>query len=89
METLKTKIRYEWIKGELVEKPEEKIEAIIFNKKDGNHIVSISDLSFMTDISIQSLKNYITSKHVLHYYIGQNWFVEIEDFFEKGKRILE
>ena len=89
METIKTKITNVWENGKLIEKPEEKIEAIIFNDNDGNNIVSIQDLSFMTDVSIQSLKNFITSKHVLHYYIGQNWFVNIEDLWDKSKRILK
>ena len=89
METIKTKINHQWVEGKLIEKPEEKIEAIIFNDGEGKSIVSISDLSFMTDISIQSLKNHITSKHILHYYIGQNWFVNIEDFWDKSKRILK
>ena len=89
METIKVNVTHIWENGKLTEKPEEKVEAIIFNDNNGNKIVSIRDLSFMTDISIQSLKNFITSKHVLHYYIGQSWFVNIEDFFEKSKRILK
>ena len=82
-------MKYEWENGILKEKPEEKIEAIIFEDANSNKIVSIEDMSFLTDISVQSLKNYITSKHVSHYYIGQRWFVNIEDFFEKGKRVLK
>lgn len=89
METLKIRVGHQWVNGELLEKAEEKIEAIIFNDKENNHIVSLRDLSYMTEISIQSLKNYITSKHVLHYYIGQNWFVNIEDLWDKSKRILK
>ena len=89
METIKTKITNIWEEGKLIEKPEEKIEAVLFNDKEGNQIVSIEDMSFLTSISIQSLKNYITRNHVLHYYVGQHWFVCIEDFFEKSKRTLK
>ena len=89
METIKVRVTHEWQEGKLVEKPEEKIEAIIFNNEKGNRIVSLEDMSYLTDISVQSLKNYITRNHVSHYYIGQKWFVNIESFFENGKRVLE
>ena len=89
METIKVRVTHEWLEGKLVEKIEEKIEAIIFNDENGKHIISLDDLSFLTSISLTSLKNYIRNNHILHYHISSKWFVAIEDFFEHGKRILE
>ena len=88
METIKTKVTNIWENGKLIEKPQEKIEAIVFNDREGNQIVSLEDMAFLTDVSTQSLKNYINSKHIPHYYVGQKWFVSIEDFFDGGKRVL-
>lgn len=65
----------------------ETVEAVIFNKED-NQIISLDDLSFLTDISIISLKNYIRDKHILHYHISSKWFVGLKDFFDKGERVL-
>jgi len=88
MEIIKTKVTHEWQNGELVEKDNERIEAVIFINKDGDRIIESEDLSSLIPISGASIKNYVRSKHVLHYYMGQKWFINLDDFFEKGKRIL-
>lgn len=89
MDSLKIKIGHEWIQGELVEKPKEKVEAIIFHDKNNNSIISLEDFSFLTGISLTSLKNYIRNNHILHYHISSKWFINLENFFLEGERVLE
>ena len=42
----------------------ENIEAVTFMIKDGNIIISLEDLSFLTNISLVSLRNFIKVKHI-------------------------